>query len=71
MRIMPTQAQRLIRFIRMRGRAGASYLDLLLTGISTAPHKRLAEAGQDWLKPGEKLERFMREDRVHFRIGRG
>lgn len=56
-----TQASRLIESIRtIRARTGRwpTYGDLLLLGISTAPHKRLSEpSARASLRPGERIER--------------
>lgn len=51
-----TQASRLI--IALRGcKRGMTYGELQSLRISTSPHKRLAEAGYKYLRPGERLER--------------
>jgi hypothetical protein len=56
-----TQGARLVGYIRgfwaTQGR-GPTYLDLLLLGYSTCPHKRLSEpSALAALKPGERLLR--------------
>lgn len=51
-----TQAQRLISAIRRR-RTGMTYGELQDLHISTSPQKRLAEAGERYLRPGERLAR--------------
>lgn len=64
------QAQRLIGFIRQRGKRGATYLELMLTCISSCPHKRLEESGNRYLKEGERLTRGKRDGMVTFVIER-
>lgn len=49
-----TQAERLFKFCR---RKAMTYMDLLMTGISTAPHKRLAEGEKYLAGRGEMLVR--------------
>jgi len=48
-----THAQKLLSALRRRS---MTYMELLQLGVSTCPHKRLAE-GAHHLKPGERLER--------------
>lgn len=49
-----TQADRLFALLRRRS---MTYMDLILTGISVAPWKRLAEAEHRLLARGEQLIR--------------
>jgi hypothetical protein len=70
-----TQGERLIDVIRaMRShfRRWPTYMDLLRSGVSTAPHKRLFEpSAQRALRQGEKLERGKdAQGRVVFKIVR-
>lgn len=58
------QAERLIGFIRHRGKKGATYLELTLTCISSCPHKRLEESAERYLKKGERLIRKTGDDKL-------
>ena len=59
-----TQAQKLHAALR---RKALTYLEMQMLGISTAPHKRLAE-GMHYLKPGEKLVKGERKGLVTYRV---
>lgn len=60
-----TQAERLYTLLRRRS---MTYMELMLTGISTCPHKRLSE-GQHLLREGEQLIRSTdKQGRVAFRV---
>jgi hypothetical protein len=55
-----TQAERLYIAMRMRP-FGLTYAELQRLGVSTAPHKRIAE-GVHYLKPGERIARKIGND---------
>jgi hypothetical protein len=60
-----TQAERLFTLLR---RKSMTYMDLMLTGISTCPHKRLSE-GAHLLRDSERLMRSKdAKGRVTFRV---
>jgi len=52
-----TQAEKLVNHIRRARARGMTYGELQDLHVSTAPHKRLAEAGHRYLRAGEKLAR--------------
>ena len=63
-----TQAERLYRHLR---RKPHTYLEMLMLGISTCPHKRIAE-GTHYLNVGERIVRGTnKRGLVTFRIQRG
>ncbi len=64
-----TQCEQLIRAIRRRP---MTYGDLLALRVSTCPHKRLAEAAHQYLRPHEALHRYrrQRDGLTVFKIGR-
>ncbi len=69
-----TQAAQLVKYLRqMRSVVGRwpTYRNLLASGISNCPWKRLAESGHKYLRKGEKLERGKdAQGRVVFKIVR-
>lgn len=63
-----SQAQRL--YIHLRRKA-LSYMEMLMLGVSTCPHKRLKE-GLHHLKPGERLDKQPGADGlIRYRVVRG
>jgi len=67
-----TQAHLLIDAIRRTRSKGMTYGELQDLHVSTAPHKRLAEAGHRYLKAGERLLRKTgRDGLVRFVVARG
>mgnify|MGYP003514787011 CR=1 FL=1 len=65
-----TQAAQLVQAIRRSRTRGMTYGELQALHVSTAPHKRLAEAAHRYLKPHESLQRARRAGRVVFVIVR-
>lgn len=57
-----TQITRLLKIMR-RHPSGMSYMELLRTGVSVCPWKRLEEAGPH-LKPGERIGRRLGRDKL-------
>lgn len=66
---MKTQAHKIV--CELRG-GWKTWGDLLRSGISQCPWKRLAEAGHKYLKPGEKIARKVGHDGLlRLRVVRG
>jgi hypothetical protein len=66
-----TQAAQLVQAIRRSRTRGMTYGELQALHVSTAPHKRLAEAAHRYLKAHEVLTRITRRDGlIAFRIVR-
>jgi hypothetical protein len=66
---MKTQADKIICELR---KGWHTWGDLLRSGVSQCPWKRLAEAGHKYLRPGEKLQRKVGADGLlRIRVARG
>lgn len=61
-----TQAEKIVRELR-HGWRSWWHLQRL---FGCSPNKRLAESGHKYLKPGERIERAVREGLVHLRVTR-
>ena len=62
-----TQAERIIVELRRGWRTWCGLQCFLWVG---SPHKRLAEAGHKYLKPGERIERKVENGLIHLRVTR-